>query len=194
MGRERRYIKNESQRGAITTLGPCLLSSLGRSPFNALSFPLEWGSTAGLALAVFGRHSRAQNRTWKKNNCPMSLPHAGWGAWVGVAAASVCVGRLHAIPAGQAPASLISAGSRPNGWAAWVPLVIAIAEQNLQSGQALEAHCPVSIRWNRETAKVWSPGSSTVRPRAREHPGGIIQGTSAAAPQCAPPALPRAAP
>ena len=122
-------------------------------------------------------------------HCPMQDGVRGWASLL-----RVCVGRLHAIPAGQAPASLISAGSRPNGWAAWVPLVIAIAEQNLQSGQALEAHCPVSIRWNRETAKVWSPGSSTVRPRAREHPGGIIQGTSAAAPQCAPPALPRAAP
>ena len=98
VGRERRYIKNESQRGAITTLGPCLLSSLGRSPFNALSFPLEWGSTAGLALAVFGRHSRAQNRTWKKNNCPMSLPHAGWGAWVGVAAACVWVACMRSRP------------------------------------------------------------------------------------------------
>ena len=50
---------------------------------------------------VFGRHSRAQNRTWKKNNCPMSLPHAGWGARVGVAV-GVCVGSLHAIPARQA--------------------------------------------------------------------------------------------
>ena len=85
-------MKNESQRGPLLPWGPCLLSSLGRSPFNALSFPLEWGFNSSLALAlalaVFGRHRRTEQDLAKKR-CPMSLPHAAWAARA--ARVGVCV-------------------------------------------------------------------------------------------------------
>jgi hypothetical protein len=52
------------------------------------------------------------------------------------------------------PASLISAGSRPNGWAARVPLVIAIAEQICnQAKPALPPFQSGGIE--RDTAKIW---------------------------------------
>ncbi len=160
----------------------------------------DFNSRSGSARCSAGTASRI--RTWKKKRCPMSLPHAAWvGCAGGRAGACVCghLGRAHAIPARQGSQACLadfSAGSRPNGWAAWVPLVIAIAEQICNQAKPI---VPFQSGGIERRQKIWPfPPWLLVRPQSARAPGVIPVALSRApAPQLAqpgPPALPRAAP
>lgn len=213
VGQEGRYIKNESRKG------PCYLVSPGK-PWVSIESPIipgGWGKQSAIWLAV-ARQAQDKGREEMEGRteqnlkvppvlapCPRlpSMPHApcpcpvhplphpwmqaGLAGWE----ARACMRSRPDSPA----ASLTSAGSRPNWWAARVPHILSLSLPSwnkcaIQFGQP--PFGPVSIGWNRQTTKAWRmspwpPGSShrpMARPRVRGHPRELIQarqGSSAAA-------------